>query len=90
MVNSDSTDLSVFTGAYAKLWVFSGSYLKAGDDVEIFTPREVLNFLGFPDGFIWTEGTTERQKYKYVGNSLSLPVVSYLLSEILRIDSSDF
>ncbi len=87
-VDMESTDLSVFTGAYAKSWVFSGSYLQAGEDIEIFSPREVLNFLGFPSEFEWGEETTARQKYKYVGNSLSIPVVSFLLSEVLKIEAS--
>ena len=37
------------------------------------TPVECERLQGFPDG--WTEGISETQRYKALGNAVSVPVV---------------
>lgn len=37
------------------------------------TPTECERLQGFPDG--WTEGIAETQRYKCLGNAVSVPVV---------------
>jgi len=83
IVDENADDLSCFTGAYAKSWVFSGSYLRSERGVEIFAPEDVGRLLGFPEDFVWPAQTTLRQKYKYLGNSLSIPMIEFLISEVL-------
>lgn len=70
-----------FTGSYGKSWNYTGSYLRLADGgLRRFTPREVLRFLGFDDTFTFPPELDERQRYKYAGNSLSLPAVRHVMS----------
>ncbi len=59
--------------------VQAGSYLQVGNRIRRFSPREILNLLGFPGTFRMTSGLTNRQNWKLIGNSLSIPVVQYVL-----------
>ena len=38
------------------------------------TPTECERLQGFPDG--WTEGQSDTQRYKQLGNAVSVPVVA--------------
>lgn len=71
-----------FTSAYGKTYRFAGSYLKIEDDVRYFTPRELLRFLGYQDSFKWPELLSRKQLYKYIGNSLSIDVLRYILQPL--------
>lgn len=74
-----------FTGSYGKSWNFTGSYFRRPDGrLRRFTPREVLNFLGFPRDFSFPETFDDRQCYKYAGNSLSVPAVQCALEGVLE------
>lgn len=76
--------LTCFTGSYGKSWNFTGSYLSLQDGgLRRFTPREVLNFLGFDRRFAFPDEFTDRQRYKYAGNSLSIPAVRAVLADLL-------
>ncbi|XP_017482976.1 PREDICTED: tRNA (cytosine(38)-C(5))-methyltransferase [Rhagoletis zephyria] len=44
-----------------------------------FTPREVARLMSFPNTFEFPEETTNRQKYRLLGNSINVFVVSVLL-----------
>lgn len=69
-----------FTGSYGKSWNYTGSYLRMQDGgLRRFSPREVLNFLGFAPEFVFPEEFDLRQRYKYAGNSLSVPVIGALV-----------
>lgn len=48
-----------------------------------FTPREVANLMGFPQSFAFPEGVPVKQRYKVLGNSLNVLVVSKLLQILL-------
>lgn len=44
-----------------------------------FTPREVARLMSFPDTFDFPTETTNRQKYRLLGNSINVYVVSILI-----------
>lgn len=46
------------------------------------TPLECERLQGFPDN--WTEGHSDTQRYKMCGNAVTVPVVEYLVKELLR------
>ncbi|CAL1576608.1 unnamed protein product [Knipowitschia caucasica] len=48
-----------------------------------FTPREVANLMGFPLTFEFPEDVPLKQRYKVLGNSLNVVVVSKLLQILL-------
>lgn len=71
-----------FGSSYGKAILNAGSYLVTQpDECRRFSPREVANMLGFPPTFRLPT-KTNRQAWKLLGNSLSLPVVRYLLSHL--------
>ncbi len=72
-----------FTSSYGRSPVRSGSYLRGADgSVRLFTPGEILRCLGFPHSFRWTAGLSLRRQWDLAGNSLSLPVVRWVLSRL--------
>ena len=50
-----------------------------------FTPREVLNLMGFPPSFCFPDRTSLKTRYRLLGNSLNVLVVSNLLRLLLKI-----
>jgi len=44
-----------------------------GTSIRRLTPTECERLQGFPDG--WTEGQSDTQRYKQLGNAVSVPVV---------------
>jgi site-specific DNA-cytosine methylase len=71
-----------FTHAYGRSLIRSGSYLRDGDCLRRFSPAEVATLLGFPATWRWPATLSNRQRWRLLGNSLSLPVVRYLLSHL--------
>ena len=45
------------------------------------TPTECERLQGFPDG--WTEGISDSQRYKCLGNAVTVNVVSEIIKNIL-------
>lgn len=75
--------LACFTSSYGRSPVRSGSYLRRDDGViRFFTPAEILRCLGFPDTFGFPPGVPMRRQWDLAGNSLSLPVVRWVLQRI--------
>ncbi len=75
---------AVFTSAYTKSWMYAGSFLHQSDGrLRAFSPREILNLLGFPESFA-LPNLGRRQAYKYVGNSLSIPTTRAVIDALLR------
>lgn len=84
VVDEDATYTTCFTGSYGKSWNFTGSYLRLPDGgLRLFTPREVLRFLHFPESFQMPAELTTRQRWKYAGNSLSAVCVRHALDVLL-------
>ncbi len=48
------------------------------------TPRECARLQGFKDGYKFPEGSADSQIYKQIGNSVSIPVVARIASNIKR------
>ena len=48
--------------------------------VRRLTPLECERLQGFPDG--WTEGQTDTNRYKQMGNAVAVPVVEWLIAGI--------
>jgi site-specific DNA-cytosine methylase len=74
---------NTFTGAYGKTWRSAGSYLRFGERVRRFSASEILATLGFPAGYAFPPEFTRRQRYKYVGNSLSVVAVREALRPLM-------
>jgi len=49
-----------------------------------FSDREVARLLGFPPTFVFPASTTRKQRYRMLGNSLSVTVVTELLFYLYR------
>lgn len=60
-------------GAKTGLYQFS-------EGVRRLTPLECERLQGFPDG--WTEGLSDTQRYKCVGNAVTVSVIEYILDYI--------
>lgn len=79
--DSPDASLNCFTSAYGKTFRYSGAFLReASGRVRYFAPSELLRFLHFPRTYRFPEGMSRRQRYKYVGNSLSVRA----MREVLR------
>ena len=44
------------------------------------TPTECERLQGFPDG--WTQGVSDTQRYRQMGNAVTVPVVEYIAKEL--------
>ncbi len=77
-------ETACFTSAYGQSWVFSGSYLDTEDGLRLFGDTEIAALLGFPADFHFPDHFGRRQRWKLLGNSLSIPAVREVL-KALRI-----
>jgi len=84
VVNREDPDAvaACFTSAYGNSPVYAGSYLRDGDRLRRFSPRELLRFLGFAESFKLPADLPLRKGWSLVGNSLSVPAVRSMLSAI--------
>ncbi|CAO3693310.1 unnamed protein product [Rhizopus stolonifer] len=53
-----------------------------------FTPREVANLMGFPQHFSFPETSSVKQKYRTLGNSINVKLVSELMRYLLKEPST--
>lgn len=70
-----------FTAAYGKSPIRSGSYLRLGERVRRFSPREILRLMGFPDGYRLPE-LPPRKLWPLVGDTLAVDVVRHVLTAV--------
>lgn len=56
--------------------------------LRFFSPREVCRLMCFPESFDFPKHTTDKQKYRLLGNSINVHVVSRLIF-LLCIESED-
>ena len=56
------------------------NYINEDTRIRRLTPKECERLQGFPDG--WTEGVSDTQRYKVLGNAVSVPVIKHI-AEIL-------
>ncbi|PVA66802.1 hypothetical protein DDJ87_08645 [Mycobacteroides abscessus] len=53
--------------------------------VRRLTPLECERLQGYPDS--WTEGQSDAQRYRQMGNSLAVPVVEWTAHRLVAVDS---
>ncbi len=51
--------------------------------VRRLTPVECERLQGFPDG--WTEGQSDAQRYKQMGNAVAVPVVEWIMNRLVTL-----
>lgn len=51
-----------------------------GSNIRRLTPTECERLQGFPDG--WTDGLSDNQRYKCLGNAVSVPVVEEIIKRL--------
>lgn len=56
--------------------------LIAGTGIRRLTPLEAERLQGFEDG--WTAGISDSQRYRCLGNAVSVPVVQAVMERLLR------
>ncbi len=79
--DDEAASLNCFTSAYGKTFRYSGAFLREEDGrVRYFSPAELLRLLHFPRSYTFPEAMSRRQRYKYIGNSLSVRA----MREVLR------
>ncbi|HDZ14572.1 MAG TPA: DNA (cytosine-5-)-methyltransferase [Pricia sp.] len=54
---------------------------KIGDNIRRLTPTECERLQGFPDG--WTEGISDTQRYKCLGNAVTVNVIEAITEKII-------
>jgi len=58
----------------------NSSGITEGNSIRRLTPTECERLQGFPDG--WTEGISDTQRYKCLGNAVTVPVVEYIARKL--------
>merc|ERR1712232_1174278 len=57
--------------------------------VRFFSPKEILNMLGFPADFTLPTDMALKHRYKVVGNSIAVSVATQLLCLLLLNEGAD-
>jgi len=83
LVTAEARRTACFIGGYGQKFVGSGSFLETARGVRRFSPGEVARLLGqgamrFPDEL------TLEQRYRVLGNGLSLPVARWVVEQLGR------
>ena len=55
------------------------------DRVRRLTPVECERLQGFPDG--WTDGGSDSQRYKQMGNAVAVPVVQWIINRLVEVNN---
>jgi DNA (cytosine-5)-methyltransferase 1 len=74
-MKDDGEEMFTLTGQ-DKHGVFNGHRIRR------LTPLECERLQGFPDG--WTEGESDSQRYKMLGNAVSVPIVKMVFDKLLK------
>ena len=59
----------------------SGHGVATQSTVRRLTPTECERLQGFPDG--WTDGQADSHRYKQLGNAVAVPVVQWLIQQVI-------
>jgi site-specific DNA-cytosine methylase len=71
-----------FIGGYGQRFVGSGSFLATARGVRRFSPAEIARIMGLPDSFRFPEQVSLEQRYKLLGNGLSIPVARWVVAQL--------
>jgi len=91
--NSDKDSCRIYSdqGISRTLRANSGGYgsktgaYQVNQRIRMLTPTECERLQGFPDG--WTEGLSNTQRYKCLGNAVTVPVIEHILSNFQEIQN---
>ncbi|MGA2082087.1 MAG: DNA cytosine methyltransferase [Holophaga sp.] len=83
LVTPESRRTACFIGGYGQRFVGSGSFLRTPRGIRRFSPGEVARLLGLPQGFRFPPDLGLEQRYRLLGNSLSIPVARWVLEQVL-------
>ena len=56
--------------------------VKEGVKIRRLTPKECERLQGFPDN--WTEGISDTQRYKCLGNAVTVNVIQAIIEKLLK------
>ena len=84
LVRPEDTRTSCFIGGYGQRYLGSGSFLVTPRGIRRFSPGEVARLLGYPGCFRFPDGLALRQRYKLLGNGLSLPAARWVAGHIVE------
>lgn len=82
LVTREERRTACFIGGYGQRFVGSGSFLETARGVRRFSPGEVARFMGLPPSFRFPEEVGTEQRYKLLGNGLSIPVARWVLGAL--------
>jgi site-specific DNA-cytosine methylase len=82
LVTPEDCRTTCFIGGYGQRFVGSGSFLETARGVRRFSPAEVARFMGLPSSFRFPEEVSLEQRYKLLGNGLSIPVARWVLGAL--------
>lgn len=86
MLSNTKANIKKRKQARDKTWTLdtSNSYfaILQNNKFRKLTPVECERLQGFPDNF--TEGISDTQRYKCIGNAVTVPVVEYILKNIIQ------
>ena len=71
-----------FIGGYGQRFVGGGSFLRTPKGIRRFSPGEVARLLGLPPSFRFPPDLGLEQRYRLLGNSLSIPVARWALDQV--------
>jgi DNA (cytosine-5)-methyltransferase 1/tRNA (cytosine38-C5)-methyltransferase len=83
LVAAESRRSACFIGGYGQRYVGSGSFLRTERGVRRFSPAEVARLMGLPGDFRFPGDLGLEQRYKLLGNGLSLPVARWVVDQLL-------
>lgn len=55
------------------------------DGIRKLTPRECLNFMGYPEQYEYPNSISESAKYMQAGNSVVVPMMARVAEQIVRV-----
>ena len=55
------------------------------DGIRKFTPKECLNFMGYPQEYIFPDSISESAKYMQAGNSVVVPMMNRVAEQIIKV-----
>jgi DNA (cytosine-5)-methyltransferase 1/tRNA (cytosine38-C5)-methyltransferase len=84
LVTAESRRSACFIGGYGQRYVGSGSFLRTERGIRRFSPGEVARLLGLPAEFQFPDDLGLEQRYRLLGNGLSLPVARWVVERLLE------
>jgi site-specific DNA-cytosine methylase len=82
LVRAEDRRSACFIGGYGRRYVGGGSFLVTERGVRRFSPAEVARLMGLPTSFRFPEALGLEQRYKLLGNGLSIPVAAWVLKHL--------